>query len=307
MSDLPSITIPEELLPIDGRFGSGPSKVRIEAVLELAGTGASYLETSHRRDTARGVVARLRRGLAELFDLPEGYEVLLGVGGATAFWDAAAFGLVQRRSQHLVFGEFSGKFAAVTEGAPHLDHPDVVASAPGTYPHDLPQSSADLLAQTHNETSTGVMMPLRPTFRPERARCGRRHVGRWCGRGGSCGLRRLLLLTAESLRLGRRPLGCAVLTGGGRPHWTRRCLRPVGSSLSEPEAGARQFPEGPDLQHPRSGDTVPAAPPDRPDDRPRRLAWRGQRSGRSVPNASTDGPILSEFGALRTHRPEAAA
>lgn len=154
------ISLPESLLPGDGRFGAGPSKVDVGALEALAATGAGYLGTSHRKSGVRSVVANVRAGLRDLYGLPSGYEVLLGVGGATAFWDAAAFGLIQRRSQHLVFGEFSSKFAAVSRGAPHLETPDIVESAPGTYPHDVPTSPADLLAQTHNETSTGVMMQL---------------------------------------------------------------------------------------------------------------------------------------------------
>src|SRR5687768_2929634 len=112
-ADIPHITIPPELLPADGRFGSGPSKVRPEAVAALAQVAGTYLGTSHRRPGVRQVVGRVRAGLATLLGLPEGYEVLLGNGGATAFWDAAAFGLIQTRSQHLSFGEFSSKFAAV--------------------------------------------------------------------------------------------------------------------------------------------------------------------------------------------------
>ncbi|HSF84429.1 MAG TPA: phosphoserine transaminase [Acidimicrobiia bacterium] len=154
------ITLPSELLPGDGRFGSGPSKVDVAALEALAATGATYMGTSHRQSGVRSVVGAIRSGLKDLYDLPDGYEVVLGVGGATAFWDAAAFGLIQRRSQHLVFGEFSGKFAAVAKGAPHLETPDIAESAPGTYPHDVPASTADVVAQTHNETSTGVMMPL---------------------------------------------------------------------------------------------------------------------------------------------------
>jgi phosphoserine aminotransferase len=160
MSDLPPIEIPADLRPADGRFGSGPSKVRVEAVLELAATGTGYLGTSHRRDGVRSVVARIRSGLRDLFALPDGYEVVLGVGGATAFWDAAAFALVERRSEHLVFGEFSSKFAAVTAGAPHLEDPVVVESEPGTHPEPVADPSVDAYALTQNETSTGVAMAV---------------------------------------------------------------------------------------------------------------------------------------------------
>ncbi len=160
MPDPTDISLPPELIPGDGRFGSGPSKVDVAAVDALAATGPEYMGTSHRQSRVREVVGGIRAGLRDLYKLPDGYEVLLGVGGATAFWDAAAFGLIQRRSQHLVFGEFSGKFAAVSRGAPHLDTPDIAAAEPGTHPHDVPASTADLLALTHNETSTGVMMPV---------------------------------------------------------------------------------------------------------------------------------------------------
>src|SRR5213082_2404041 len=124
----PEITIPIDLLPGDGRFGSGPSKVRPEAVEALAKSATEYLGTSHRQATVRFMVGALRNGLAELLSLPDGYEIVLGNGGATTFWDAATFGLIERRSQHLTFGEFSSKFAAVTKAAPFLDDPAIIAS-----------------------------------------------------------------------------------------------------------------------------------------------------------------------------------
>ncbi|MCU1462773.1 MAG: serC [Acidimicrobiales bacterium] len=157
---IPDIRIPAELLPADGRFGCGPSKVRPEALAALAATGTSYLGTSHRQPAVRSVVGRLRRGLAELFRLPDGYEVVLGNGGTTVFWDAACFGLIDRRSQHLSFGEFSSKFAACATAAPWLDDPDVIESEPGTHPDPKPAPGVDLYALTHNETSTGVAMPI---------------------------------------------------------------------------------------------------------------------------------------------------
>ena len=160
-SEAPQITIPGEHLPADGRFGSGPSKVRPEAVAALAERAGSYLGTSHRRPGVRSVVGRVRAGLRDLFELPEGYEVLLGNGGSTLFWDAAVFGLIERRSQHLSFGEFSSKFAAVAAGAPHLGAPDVIESEPGTCPEPRPNPDVDVYALTHNETSTGVAAPVR--------------------------------------------------------------------------------------------------------------------------------------------------
>jgi phosphoserine aminotransferase len=162
-TDLPDITLPADLLPADGRFGSGPSKVRQEAVEALARVAPTYLGTSHRQGTVRFEVARLRNGLAELFALPDGHEVLLGNGGSTMFWDIASFGLIERRSQHLSFGEFSAKFAAVTQRAPHLEDPEVIESAYGTHPTPHATEGVDAYALTHNETSTGVAMaPVRP-------------------------------------------------------------------------------------------------------------------------------------------------
>jgi len=165
-TEIEQIELPKELRPVDGRFGSGPSKVRQAAIDELARIAPTYLGTSHRQATVRSVVGRLRQGLGQLFQLPDGYEVLLGNGGTTAFWDAAAFGLVERRSQHLSFGEFSAKFAAVTKKAPHLEHPEVIESEPGTRPDAKAQDGIDTYALTHNETSTGVMAPV---VRPEGA------------------------------------------------------------------------------------------------------------------------------------------
>ncbi|HEY6698243.1 MAG TPA: phosphoserine transaminase [Acidimicrobiales bacterium] len=160
---IPDIRIPVELLPRDGRFGSGPSKVRPEEVEALAGTGTTYLGTSHRQGTVRFMVAALRNGIAELLSLPDGYEVALGNGGTTAFWDAATFGLIDQRSQHLSYGEFSSKFAACAAAAPHLDEPEIIESVPGTVPTPKANPDVDAYCFTHNETSTGVAMtPARP-------------------------------------------------------------------------------------------------------------------------------------------------
>ena len=160
-SDVPQIELPPELRPTDGRFGSGPSKVRQEAVAALAAAAPTYLGTSHRQAGVKSVVRRLREGLTQLFGLPDGYEVVLSNGGTTAFWDAAAFGLVERRAQHLSFGEFSSKFAAVTAAAPFLDAPQVIESAPGTHPEPEANTDVDVYAFPHNETSTGVSMEVR--------------------------------------------------------------------------------------------------------------------------------------------------
>lgn len=159
-ADSQSISIPSHLLPADGRFGSGPSRVRQATLDALAATGQTYMGTSHRRPTVRAVVGRLRDGLGEMFRLGGGYEVVLGNGGATAFWDAACFGLIERASQHLSFGEFSSKFARAVAGAPHLDPPMVLEADPGGHPEPNPTEGIDFYALTHNETSTGVTMPV---------------------------------------------------------------------------------------------------------------------------------------------------
>ena len=152
--------IPPELLPGDGRFGSGPSKVRDEAITNLASAAHGFMGTSHRRQGVRGVVADIRSGLRELFALPDGYEVILGLGGSTTFWDAASFGLVEQKSTHLVIGEFSSKFAQVTRSAPHLDDPEVFETAPGETPTRADTVGGDVYAYPHNETSTGVVIDL---------------------------------------------------------------------------------------------------------------------------------------------------
>ncbi len=158
---MPDLTIPADLLPADGRFGSGPSKVRVEAVSALAATGSSYLGTSHRQDGVRSVVGRVRDGLASLFSLPDGYQVVLGNGGATAFWDIATCCLIRHQSQHLSFGEFSAKFAKAAAAAPFLGQPSVVSSEPGSRPTPVAEAGVDVYAWPHNETSTGVMVPVR--------------------------------------------------------------------------------------------------------------------------------------------------
>jgi phosphoserine aminotransferase len=155
------IQIPDSLKPADGRFGAGPSKVRTQALDALAATGTSLLGTSHRQAPVKNLVGSVRQGVRDLFSLPEGYEVVLGNGGSTAFWDIAAFGLVEKKSQHLHFGEFSSKFAAATKAAPWLDDPSVVKSEPGTHPLPVAEAGVDVYALTHNETSTGVAMPVK--------------------------------------------------------------------------------------------------------------------------------------------------
>ncbi len=160
----PELRVPDELKPRDGRFGCGPSKVRPEALARLASDGAAVMGTSHRQAPVKALVGEIRAGLRELFSLPEGYEVALGNGGATAFWDAACFCLVERRALHLAFGEFSSKFAQATREAPFLEDSIVIEAPAGDAPDPAAIGAsgegADVLAWAHNETSTGVMTPV---------------------------------------------------------------------------------------------------------------------------------------------------
>ncbi|MEE6274153.1 phosphoserine transaminase [Georgenia sp. MJ206] len=161
MSTTPTISIPTELLPADGRFGCGPSKVRPSHVDALAAVGATLMGTSHRQAPVRSLVGRVRAGIAELLGAPEGYEVVLGNGGSTAFWDAATFSLVHRRARHAAFGEFGAKFAAATTGAPFLEDSEVVTTEPGALAVVDAAPGADVYAWPQNETSTGVLSPVR--------------------------------------------------------------------------------------------------------------------------------------------------
>ncbi len=153
------IVIPTDLLPLDGRFGSGPSKVQTQFVSKLAYAAPRFLGTSHRQPAVRSVVGKMRSGMRDLFALPDGYEVLLGNGGSTSFWDAASFGLVQNRAQHCVIGEFSSKFATVNTAAPHLGQPEIIETAPGQTPTPCRMNTdIDTYCFVHSETSTGVTM-----------------------------------------------------------------------------------------------------------------------------------------------------
>jgi phosphoserine aminotransferase len=163
MSPTATLEIPQDLKPADGRFGAGPSKVRPEQLQHLL-DNAGVMGTSHRQKPVKAVVGRVRTGLRELFSLPDDYEVALGNGGTTAFWDALAFGMVRERSLHLAYGEFSSKFAKVTAGAPFLQDPVVVSADPGDAPQPRGDASVDVVGWAHNETSTGVMVPV---TRPE--------------------------------------------------------------------------------------------------------------------------------------------
>lgn len=159
----PSIQIPAEFVPSDGRFGCGPSKVRPSQIEAIANHGIDIIGTSHRKPAVKDVVGRVRDGLSEFFSLPDGYEIILSLGGATAFWDAATFGLIEKKSSHLTFGEFSGKFAKASKQAPWLDEPNITDAPVGTAPSsaDLNLEGADVVAWAHNETSTGAMTQIK--------------------------------------------------------------------------------------------------------------------------------------------------
>ncbi|HET9419675.1 MAG TPA: phosphoserine transaminase [Nocardioides sp.] len=155
-----ALTIPTDLLPADGRFGAGPSKIQTSHLDALAATGSSLMGTSHRQAPVKNTVGRVREGLANLFSLPDGHQVVMGNGGATAFWDIATFGLIEKKSQHLSFGEFSSKFAKASAAAPWLDAPSVIESEPGSRPEAVAEDGVDAYAWAHNETSTAVMAPV---------------------------------------------------------------------------------------------------------------------------------------------------
>ncbi len=159
-SPVADIQIPADIKPADGRFGAGPSKVRTEALDALAATGSSLLGTSHRQAPVKNLVGRVRDGVRDLFQLPEGYEVVLGNGGSTAFWDIATHGLIENKSQHLTFGEFSSKFAKAAKLAPWLAGPTTISADPGSHPEPEAEQGVDVYAFTHNETSTGVAAPV---------------------------------------------------------------------------------------------------------------------------------------------------
>ncbi|WP_291473737.1 phosphoserine transaminase [Corynebacterium sp.] len=157
------LTLPENLLPSDGRFGCGPSKVRPAQIDAIVAGGTDVIGTSHRQPAVKDVVGSVRSGLADLFNLPEGYEIITSLGGATAFWDSASFGLIREKSAHLTYGEFSGKFATVSKKAPWLAEPEIHAFEPGTAPatSELDGTDADLVGWAHNETSTGAMVSVK--------------------------------------------------------------------------------------------------------------------------------------------------
>ena len=225
------IRIPAELLPADGRFGAGPSKVRKEQVDALASVWQSYLGTSHRQKTVKSQVGRLRAGLSDLFSLPEGYEVVLGNGGSTAFWDVAAFGLVRDRAQFLSFGEFGAKFASGVKKAPHLGDPTILKADPGSAPAFSAEAGVDAYCSPHNETSTGVALTPRRVAGADADALV--IIDATSAAGGLAvdadRVRHVLLRAAEELRLRRRPVV--------RPHVPRRHRSGPRRSRS-PDAGS---------------------------------------------------------------------
>ncbi|CAB0497650.1 phosphoserine transaminase [Corynebacterium diphtheriae] len=162
MSEYP--ILPSTLIPADPRFGCGPSKVRPAQLNAIVNAGADVIGTSHRQPAVKNIVGSIREGLSSLFSLPDGYEIVLSLGGATAFWDAATFGLIEKKSGHLTFGEFSGKFAKASAQAPWLDEPTIISAEPGDTPTPVAMEGCDVIAWAHNETSTGAMVPV---IRPE--------------------------------------------------------------------------------------------------------------------------------------------
>ncbi len=162
MTEFP--TLPADLIPADGRFGCGPSKVRPEQLQAIVDGGRDIIGTSHRQPAVKNLVGSVREGLADLFSLPEGYEIILSLGGATAFWDAATFGLIEKKSGHLSYGEFSSKFAKASKQAPWLDEPTIVEAPAGDAPEPQAMEGCDVIGWAHNETSTGAMVPI---VRPE--------------------------------------------------------------------------------------------------------------------------------------------
>ncbi|AEX41497.1 phosphoserine transaminase [Corynebacterium diphtheriae] len=162
MSEYP--ILPSTLIPADPRFGCGPSKVRPAQLNAIINAGADVIGTSHRQPAVKNIVGSIREGLSSLFSLPDGYEIVLSLGGATAFWDAATFGLIEKKSGHLTFGEFSGKFAKASAQAPWLDEPTIISAEPGDTPTPVAMEGCDVIAWAHNETSTGAMVPV---IRPE--------------------------------------------------------------------------------------------------------------------------------------------
>ena len=252
-----AIAIPDSIKPADGRFGAGPSKIQTSHLDALAATGTSLMGTSHRQAPIRDLVGRVRSGLADLFSLPDGYEVVLGNGGATAFWDVACFGLIREKSQHLSFGEFSAKFAKAVAAAPFLADPSVIEADPGSRPVAVAEDGVDVYAWAHNETSTGVMAPVKRVADDGCSRAHRRHLRRRRSARRSRGGGLLLLRPAEVVRLRRRPVARADVPGRARTRGRDRRLGPLDPGVLRSADCDRQLAQEPDLQHPVAGHPVP--------------------------------------------------
>ena len=269
---------PAHLLPSDGRFGSGPSKVRAAQLEALAGPSAALLGTSHRQAPVRALVGRVRAGLSALLDLPDGYEIVLGNGGSSAFWDVATLCLVDDVAAFGTFGEFGAKFAAAATRAPFLGSPVVSAVAPGEVSVPTFVDGADAYAWPHNETSTGVVAPVRRV-------AGSREQGALVlvdGTSGAGGLtvdvepdRRLLLRAAEVVRLGRRALARRRLARRDRAGRAHRVRRPLGARVPVVHGGGHQLAPGPDAQHPGDRDARAPGRAARLDPRQRRAVLGG--------------------------------
>ena len=250
------LQIPADIKPRDGRFGCGPSKVRPEQLQALTTTAASLFGTSHRQAPVKNLVGRVRSGVADLFSVPDGYQVILGNGGATAFWDAAAFGLIDKRSLHLSFGEFSSKFASCVAKNPFVGDPIIIKSDAGSAPEPQSDPSVDVIGWAHNETSTGVAVPVhRPDGSGDALGPHRRDVRRRWPAGRHHRGRRLLLLAAEELRQRRRPVAGRHEPGRAGPGRVHRGVGSLGSRLPVAADRDREQPQGPDVQH--AGDRDP--------------------------------------------------
>ena len=278
------LQIPRDLLPADGRFGAGPSKIQTSHLDALAATGSSLMGTSHRQAPVRSLVGRVREGLAELFSLPDGYEVVLGNGGATAFWDIATYGLIEERSQHLSFGEFSSKFAAAASAAPWLYDPTVIASEPGTAPVAVAEDGVDVYAWAQNETSTAVMAPVvRPTgASPDSLVL----IDATSGAGG------LPVDVSETDVYYFAPQKCFASDGGLwialmspaalSPRGLAGRVRPAHPGVLRPDDRHLERGPEPDLQHPVGGDAVPDGGAAGLDERLRRARRDGRADHRVV-------------------------
>ncbi len=293
MTTSTQLNIPADLKPSDGRFGCGPSKVRPDALARLAGEHAALMGTSHRQNPVKALVGRVRSGIADLFGAPEGYEVALGNGGTTAFWDAAALSLVRDRSLHLTYGEFSRKFADVTRNAPFLGDPIVLQADAGDAPEPICDPAADAVAWAHNETSTGVMVPV---VRPAGNDDALVLVDATSGAGGlpldAAQADAYYFAPQKNLGSDGGPVAGAAQPGGGRAHRRDRRDRPLDPRVPASADGAGELAARPDAQYAGDRDAHPARRSAGLDERQRRpglvrrahhrVLRRALRMGRAV-------------------------